>query len=178
MTRQELLDKQTLVPQDAFEYFGLKDIQSLENYIASLTYKNIYDLDIDDVTIYNSFRFVTKSLKDENLNPIRENLILYSMVLTTLYGFDTDDFVIVSRSIGAFKFLRMLEIIFQDNDIYKYYTKLYQSYKNDLYNLSQSLRDVSSQVMEMIDKYLGNLKTEDLDVYVKKAQEFFEKLSE
>jgi hypothetical protein len=163
MDKQELIkriQKGAADENDLFAYYGVRNI---DGFVAAIEDKT-KTVKVNIEYLNGSFEFIFKArLKEEGYNPLEEKFYYYSMVLSSLYGFDLEEINIIITSLGLFKTSMLFDKIFKEREEVKYFDYLYKMYLDNQTGLKYVLKENADKLIKKIFDSLEQFKMEDLE---------------
>lgn len=177
MTKEQLLKKEEITKQDLFDYFKVRSYSGLEAFLSSCVSKNFDDIEINDGELYYGFSLIFKQLVTQDFNPIQEKIMLYSVVMKSVYGFDLEDFSLLTSGLGVFRTAYILDQIFSENEIGKYYFELYNRYIDMYSNMGLMIKLGVEDLIKFIDKKLEGFDAKNIEPYAEQIGNFIKDIN-
>lgn len=174
MTKELLLQKETIEVSELLEYFGVKNTAELENYFAMKVATPYLDLKMNDAFLFNGFRLVYEKVSLKTYNPIEESLMIYMVLLEGLFSFDGEEIALLTKTFGTFKSVYFISTFLEDNEIVRYYKLLYNEYVEKMTSIPLIMSDGIEAISKFLEKKLEGITEENLVDMVKKIQSNFE----
>lgn len=148
--------------QAIYEKYNIKNFEELKQVFELKTMSPLEDLEIDDATVYHSFKLILDKVKENSYNPLEEKILLITTFLNSFYEVDYEDFSEIMRAFGTFKIYYLFKNILNENDFYIEYISLYNNYVERLNNLGIIIINEGKEIIKKIEDFVSDISPETI----------------
>lgn len=157
--------------QKIYDKYEVKDLQGLIQYFEMKTSFPLEDLEINDANIYHSPALILDKVKENDYNPLEEQVLLISTFLNSFYGISFAEFGEVMSAFGSFKTYYLFKNILEENDFYKEFYKLYKNYIERLNNIGIILIKEGKELIGKVDDFISGISPESISELLEEVNE-------
>lgn len=146
-----------------YEKYGVNDFQGLIKYFEMKTLTPLEDLEINDSVIYHSAGVILKNVMEDNFNPLREKIMLFTSFLDSFYKINFEETSKIIEVLGTFKTYFLFNEVLKDNIYYQEFYNLYIIHIERFNNIGIIVMEQGKDLFARVQEFLKDLSPEFLN---------------
>lgn len=154
-----------------YEKYEVKSFTDLVRHFEMKTSVSIEDLDIEDSSVFHSAVAILNEVKENNYNPLQEQILIYSTFLNAFYNLDYKEFAFIMEEVGTFRTYYLFKEVLSENQFFKEFVILYNNYIERLNNLGIILIKEGKELINTVKSFISGISPETIADLIKELED-------